>query len=113
MHYDKMFPHRYLKAEDVPKPRTLTIDSVSMEEVGEDSDERPVIRFEGVEQGLVCNRTNGETLKEAFGADSDDWCGQEVILFKDKTSYAGKSVPCLRLRIPETAAAGDSDDLAP
>ena len=45
---------------------------------------------------MVLNRTNFETLEDAFG-DSDDWPGHRVKIRCVRTQFQGKSVDGLRI----------------
>jgi hypothetical protein len=72
------FPSRYLQTATVKaKPIVATISNVEMELVGQGADQKhkPVLHLEG-EKSMVLNRTNFETLANAFG-DSDEWAGQD------------------------------------
>ena len=115
-----LFPSKYWRADDLPEGGkvTLTIDSVGIEEMELSGDDKPVLFFQG-EKPMVLNRTNCTTLEEAFGDDTDAWEGKRVEMRREKTTFAGKRVPCLRLypiRDGKPAAAekpadlGDLDD---
>jgi hypothetical protein len=60
---------------------------------------------------MVLNRTNTETLEEAFG-DSDDWSGHKIKIYCVKTQYAGKTVDGLRIEpiVPKPALKDDLND---
>ena len=65
-----------------------------------------VARFEGKAKGLVLNDTNLETLETAFGPDSNDAIGGQVILFVDPdVRYGGQRVGGIRIKLPKKAAA--------
>jgi hypothetical protein len=59
----------------------------------------------------VLNRTNFETLCDAFG-DSDEWCGHKVKIYAARTQYAGKLIDGLRVDpiIPKPAPKDDLND---
>ena len=61
--------------------KTLTIFDVKAEMIGVDDNltRKMVIGFEGVEKGCIANRTNNETLTEAFGDETNEWIGKAVI----------------------------------
>jgi hypothetical protein len=102
MKFNKLFKSSYVKAADLNgRQRKLTITSVGVEAVGRDQEEKPVVRFEEIEQAMVLNRINGETLCEAYGDDTDNWEGRKVVLFPSKTEYAGKRVDCVRIMVPK------------
>ncbi len=96
------FPSHYIKA-DLLKPNQelrLVVSEVKLEEV-DDGVSKPVVYFAGKRAGLVLNRINSNTLADVWGAETDDWAGKEIILFRSMTEYQGRRVPCLRLRHPE------------
>ena len=73
-----------LKCADLgQKEHLVQIESIREEEVGEERERKLVARFEGKSKGLVLNDTNLETLEMAFGEDSSDLIGAQVILFVD------------------------------
>lgn len=93
------FPSKYLKADDLGTARpVVTIERVTLEDVGGDGEHRPVIRFAGKDKALVCNRTNANIITEVLGSDdTDDWVGQSIRLYATKTEFQGKRVPCIRV----------------
>ena len=116
MRANEAFPAKYLKAADVKaKPIVTVISHLAQEKVGNgpDAEEKHVLHFED-QKPLVLNRTNWDTLEEAFG-DSDDWPGNKVKLRSARTQYQGKSVDGLRVEaIVPTPAPKDepNDDIA-
>lgn len=97
MRVSDAFPSKYLKAEDLGQHKpTLTIASVTMETIGDDT--RPVVMFVGQAKSLVLNKTNASVLVDAFGTDEmDDWRGQRLRLYATRVPYQGKMVPALRV----------------
>jgi hypothetical protein len=65
-----------------------------------ESEEKLTLTFEGEKKKLVINRTNFDVLAEALGDDTDDWLGETVQLYAEKTRFGAKVVPCVRVRIP-------------
>lgn len=107
MRMNDVFPSTYLKADDIPKgaAANVRIDRVEKEELGQGKDKevKPVMYFVGREKGLVMNKTNWQMVAYAYGDESDDWHGQPVQIVRDMTTFGGKPVECLRLRIPPAA----------
>ena len=101
MKLDQLFVRRFLTAADCKDERRLVIKSVEVAQVNGAGETKPVLRFRGLEQGLVLNKTNAATLAAAFGEESDDCIGKSVILFRTKTDFQGEEVDCVRLRIPD------------
>ncbi len=113
----ELFPSRFLKAPDL-KGRTVKvkIKKVVVEEIGQDKDEKPVIYFEGVERGLVMNKTNGVSIAEIHGDPIDGWTGKEIEIFSMMVPYQGQNVAAIRVRAvsegpaPERPKRSDFDD---
>jgi hypothetical protein len=95
-----------LKCADLgQKEHLVQIESIREEEVGEERERKLVARFEGKSKGLVLNDTNLETLEMAFGEDSSDLIGAQVILFVDPdVKYGGKRTGGIRVKLPKAAA---------
>jgi hypothetical protein len=103
LNINDQFPSKYLKAGELKgKAAKLAIDRVEVEEIA-DGEDKPVLYFRGAEKGMVLNKTNALTLQEAYGDETDEWSGQGVEVFADKTQYAGKRVDCIRVRAVELA----------
>jgi hypothetical protein len=106
------FPSKYLKSADVKaKQLVAAISHVDFEAVGQDKKQKPVIYLEGDHKPIVCNRTNFETIEEAFG-DSDDWAGRKIKVYCAVTSYQGKRVDGIRIEpfVPKPALKDDLND---
>lgn len=110
----KMFPSRYLKAEDVmERPLTVTIQRVVMEEVGPEKQERPILYFENQDRGMVCNKTNGLELAASLGDDTDSWVGHAIVLHAGKVPFGGKLVDALKVRVPRPHESSGPGQLEP
>ena len=48
-------------------------------------------------QELTLNKTNLQSMLNAFGDDTDAWEGSEVRLNVETTQYQGENVPCVRI----------------
>jgi hypothetical protein len=108
------FPGKYLKSSDVKeRPIVAVISHVEKEKVGQGADaaDKFVLHFEGDIKPMVLNRTNWETLEDAFG-DSDDWPGHKVKIKCARTQFQGKSVDGIRLDaiVPKPAAKDEPND---
>lgn len=109
MKISEEFPSKYLKASDLGgREVRIIMGRVEREEIN--SDKRLVLYFKGKEKGLVLNKTNGNTIGDGYGDDTDDWYDQPIILFSVKTDYQGKVVDAIRCRVP---TAKDNRDSAP
>jgi len=108
------FPSRYLQTATVKvKPIVATISDVEMELVGQGADQKrkPVLYFEGDIKPMVLNRTNFETLADAFG-DSDGWPGHKIKIYAARTQFGGKSMDGIRVEpiVPKPAPKDDLND---
>ena len=104
------FPHKFLRSVDAKtKPIIAIISHLKMEPVGQ-GQEKPVLHLEG-KKSMVLNRTNFETLEEAFG-DSDDWAGHKIKIKCARTQFEGKTVDGLRIHpiIPKPKSTDELND---
>ena len=120
MKLNDVFKSRFLKAEDFPEPRLLTISKTTLETVKNDDGEaeKACLWFEESEQGMIVNKTNWVALINITGHDdSDEWSGTQVVIKSEVVAFGGRMVPALRLKKPRkpTAApvAVDFDDEVP
>ena len=119
MRANQAFPSKYLKSSDVKdRPMIATISHIEQVSVGQgkDAKDKLALFFESGKP-MVLNRTNFETLEDAFG-DSDDWAGHKVKVKAVRTSFQGKPVDGIRLDpiVPKPTAAksdGINDDIPP
>lgn len=105
------FPSNYLRAADFPKPALVTISYVKMEDIGDDH--KPVLYFAEMEKGLVLNKTNANTIAEAYGDDSDIWKGNQIVLFETQVQFQSRMVAAVRVRKPKPQAAKPAPAPAP
>lgn len=108
----------HLKADDIGNSKpVVTIDRVEVEKVGDE--DKPVIYFVGKAKGLVCNRTNANMITELLGtAETDEWTGQRIRLYKAKVDFQGKRVDAIRIEgapsvqaKPKPVVSEDADEL--
>lgn len=105
MKVSTLFKGKYLKAASLGgAPVRVTIESLTMEELGEDKEEKPVVYFQNKDQGLVLNRTNASVLADLFGDESDGWIGKQIVLSPEKVSFQGRLVDAIRVRQPAPVA---------
>lgn len=99
MDISSAFPSNYLKCADLGgREVVVTISGVQLEDMGDDR-EKAVIYFHGKKKGLVCNRTNAETIAEAYGPETDSWIDKPILLYPTKTNFKGQMTPCIRVRV--------------
>lgn len=107
---NKMFPSKYLKADEFTEDgQVLTIRTVKEERIGQgkDADDKWVLYFDEVEKGLVLNKTNTGIIADLYGDDTDEWEGKLVTLYATEVQFQGEMVDAIRIkkRAPRPAAA--------
>ncbi len=82
MDIDKLFPSKYVRGEDIAEKGsvTVTIRGVTIEKMGKDQEENPVVWFERTDKGMVLKKTNAMTIKGLYGPDTDGWRGKRITL---------------------------------
>jgi hypothetical protein len=96
-------PSKYVRATDLgDDERLVTIVSVKMEKVADGKPDKPVARFREIPSGLVINSGNWDTLADAFGDDSEEWVGHEIVLYAADTTMGGKNVKGTRVKLPNS-----------
>lgn len=108
------FNNNFIKAEELDRPITFTIDEVEIVEFNEDGGgkkKKVVVTFKGKDRKkLVLNATRREVMVELFGDDTDDWIGRKVTLNKGKTMFAGKRVDTIEVKEWVRPVRDDDDD---
>jgi len=100
MRISAAFPSDYLKAADLDGRNVMVkMDRVEMRDIG--GDHKPVLYFLGKEKGVVLNKTNSNNIALAYGDDTDDWHGKEIVLFEAMVDFQGKTVSAIRVRTPQ------------
>jgi hypothetical protein len=110
--FDSLYGSKYLSVADLKdaEPR-LKIGKVGVEELRDKNGttkRKYVMWFEGIEKGLVINKTNAKKLADAYGKDTSKWIGQIVQLYPEDTTF-GKGIRVRPLRKPATPAEPDRD----
>ena len=100
MKISSAFPSNYLKAADLNGGNVrVTMNHVAMEDIG--GDHKPVLYFQGKERGLVLNKTNANNISIAYGDETDQWSGRELILYPTWVDFQGRSTEAIRVRAPQ------------
>jgi hypothetical protein len=115
MKLNDIFPSNYIKAADLQKREvSVVIASAEVEPIG---DERKlVLKFQGRQKGMICNKTNANRIAYAYGEDTDAWVGKEIVLYPDLVDFQGRTVEAIRVRTstrpqaPELKSRSDMDD---
>jgi arabinogalactan endo-1,4-beta-galactosidase len=99
MRISTAFPSDYLKAGDLAgRTVRVVMSHVEMKDIGDDH--KPVLYFQGKDKGMVLNKTNANNIALAYGDDTDEWNGKEIVLFEAMVDYQGKTVAAIRVRAP-------------
>ncbi len=99
MNIDSAFPSKYLKAGDLGgKTVRLRITGMSIEAVGKEKENRPVLSFNGTDKTLVLNKTNANTITTLYGRETDNWIGKDIDLYAAQVEFQGQIGPALRVR---------------
>ena len=102
----ELFPSRFLRHADLQgRSQTVIIKDVTLEDVGDDGKQKPVIRFRGKEKGFVCNATNYDVIADGYGDETDDWAGQPIELYSTRVPFKGQLTDAIRVRIPKAKPA--------
>lgn len=101
MNINNAYPSRFLRSADIEGDQTYTIKNIEVETVGQgkDAEEKPIVYFEEVEQGLALNKTNANAIAALYGPETDAWPGKRVTLFSTEVEFAGKMTLAIRVRL--------------
>jgi hypothetical protein len=96
------FPSRYLSHDDLDGDVTVTIRSVALQDMQRPGTservEKPVIEFDELDKGLVCNKTNWLAIARQHGDESDDWTGKDIVLGVERVRFGNDHVEAIRVR---------------
>ena len=97
-----VFGSGLLKADDIEGHSPIvTIASVEVKTF-RDGTSKPLIRFVGKDKGLICNRTNWNSIVDITGEqDSDAWTGTKIRLVVSRVDFHGRQVPAIRVEAAE------------
>lgn len=110
--FDDIYGSKYFSVADLkdgePRFKVGKVEVAELREKNGTTKRKYVVLFEGVEKGLVVNKTNAKKLADAYGKQSTNWIGQIVQLYSEDTSF-GKGVRVRPLRKPAAPAKPDPD----
>ncbi len=98
MKANELCPAPHLEAADLDGDTVVTIQSVDFAEVGEEKANKGIILFDEHPRSMVLNRTNLKRIIGQHGNETDDWVGKKITLYPSETDFAGRTVPCIRVR---------------
>ena len=101
MNIDQAYPSKYLKSADITNPIKVVIRGCRIEGIDEEGKEqKPVLYFNGMDRGLVLNKTNATMISGAFGSETDNWTGKTVGLWVDpNVMFGNEKRPGLRVKV--------------
>ena len=98
MKANDLVPPPHLEAGDLEKDVFVTITGVDFEEVGEEKGRKGVLHLKEFSRSMVLNRTNLKRIVMQHGDQTDDWIGKGIVIYGSETEFAGRTVPCIRVR---------------
>lgn len=98
MEASKLCPAPHIEASELSGDTVVTIKGVRFADVGEEKVNRGVVDFAEFDRGMVLNRTNLKRIISHHGNDTEKWIGKKVTIYPSETDYAGRTVPCIRVR---------------
>lgn len=66
---------------------------------------KPMVKLVGETKKLALNKTNGKTVAQLYGKETNAWKGCLITLYSTTTSFGGETVACIRVR-PERPEGG-------
>src|SRR5262249_47367942 len=110
--FDDLYGSKCLGVADLkdgePRYKIGKVEVAELREKNGTTKRKYVVWFDGIEKGLVLNKTNATKLADAYGKEPSRWIGQIVQLYTEDTPY-GKGVRVRPLRKPPPVPAPDSD----
>jgi len=97
-----LFPSKWLTAADLKgQSMAVTIEKIELETMkgrdGKPDETKPVVFFEELDKGMVCNKTNAGTIGKFYGDNTDDWIGERITIFPTKVNYGKELVDAIRV----------------
>ena len=102
MNINGAFPSKFMKSSELDGDEPVVIiDRVAVEPIGQDKEMKPVIYFQGLEKGLVLNRTNSKKISDIAGTpETDKWRGVEIKLYVAEVQFKADTVEAIRIKSP-------------
>lgn len=98
----EMIESKYLKQSDVDGEMAVTVKGVKKVNVARDDEDpeyRWTVLFTEFPKPMVLNVTNLKRLAKALGDDTDEWTGNQVLLYVDPDiEFGGNVVGGLRIK---------------
>src|SRR5690349_12419414 len=95
-----VFTSKFLRAADLQgRAARVFIARVEMAMMN-DGKPKPILYFQGKEKGLALNKTNANTIMNAYGPETNNWTGAQIELYPAEVDFQGKMVQAVRVRVP-------------
>ena len=75
--------------------KSITVEAVKSQEGTED---KVIVRFDKAKKAMILNKTNATTIAKRYGNDTEEWIGQEVVLYPTTCQAFGAEHECIRVR---------------
>lgn len=104
MNINQLYPKKYATGEDLKgKQVKVTIADVSIEKMRPNPQspeiEKPVLHVENGQKGIVLSKTLATQIASLLKADdTDDWKGQQVVLYPVSLMVAGQQKVAIRAK---------------
>lgn len=111
---EDVYPSDLLSAQDIVEfggKKIVVIKEAKVEQVGQGANaaEKIVISFVDIKKRLASNKTNANKIAEIAGnKDYTQWQGVTLELYNITTTFRGQEVQAIRVKKPETDAAGQT-----
>jgi len=89
----------YLAAADISNKQPYTVNMLDVVQavIGDAKEIKNVLNLQGLEQGLVLNKTNAQAIVDLYGPETSSWAGKNIALVVRIVEFGGKSVPAIRI----------------
>ena len=103
-----LYAGNYIKADDL-NGQTFSavitgVERVEIPETDGSVRQKAAVTLQGWPAKLLLNKTNFEVIANAYGRQSSGWIGRQLEVYPDTTSFSGRTVACVRVRVPRAIA---------
>ena len=114
-HWKNLFEYDFLGSHNLLPDEELVVKIIKIakedlhrptKKKGEaDTENLPVLIFDGKVPKMVLNKTNAKTIEKLYGPYTDKWVGKSIQIFATNVSAFGSEVSALRIRdfVPDDA----------
>lgn len=112
MQLDELYPSRWIKSDDLAEgDLDLTIRELTIEQIGLEQENQPILWFNETEKGLPLNVTNARAIGELHGSETNLWAGSRITLYRTEVEFQGKTTFGVRVRLTAPEAASGNEAL--